>query len=128
MTPYQGHLAFAHDGKVLALELTSGIVDLVNAQSGKTLARLEDPNRERPGWMGFTPDGTRLVTIANYSRAIHVWDLRRIREGLAAIGLDCGSSRRLHRQTRGTRPSRCASRLTWAIWLRPLRRCHSRPS
>ena len=89
MTPYQGYLAFSHDGKVLAVELSSGIIDLVNAQSGKTLARLEDPNRDRPTWMGFTPDGTRLVTIANYSKAIHVWDLRRIRERLAGMDLDC---------------------------------------
>ena len=88
MTPYPGCLAFSPDRKVLAVELSSGIIDLVNAGSGKTLARLEDPNHDRPGWMGFTPDGTRLVTIANYSKAIHVWDLRRIRERLAEMDLD----------------------------------------
>jgi serine/threonine protein kinase/WD40 repeat protein/Flp pilus assembly protein TadD len=86
--PYPGHLAFSHDRKVLALELSSGIIDLVNAQSGKTLTRLEDPNRDRPTWMGFTPDGTRLVTIAAYSKAIHIWDLRRIRERLVEMDLD----------------------------------------
>jgi tetratricopeptide (TPR) repeat protein len=74
----------------MALELSSGTIDLVSAQNGKTLARLEDPNHDRPGWMGFTPDGTRLVTIANYSKAIHVWDLRGIRARLAEIDLDIG--------------------------------------
>jgi eukaryotic-like serine/threonine-protein kinase len=87
-TPYQGVLAFSRDGKVLAVELSTGIIDLVNAQSGKTLARLEDPNRDRPTWMGFTPDGTRLVTIANYSKAIHIWDLRTIGMQLASMHLD----------------------------------------
>jgi tetratricopeptide (TPR) repeat protein len=38
--------------------------------------------------MGFTPDGTQLVVVALYARAIHVWDLRAIRVRLKAMGLD----------------------------------------
>ena len=39
-------------------------------------------------WLGFTPDGAKLVAISTYSRAIHVWDLREIRRNLAAMQLD----------------------------------------
>ena len=48
--------------------------------------------RLRPGSpvkaMAFTPDGTRLVAPSADSRAIHVWDLRLIRQGLKDLGLD----------------------------------------
>ena len=38
--------------------------------------------------MRFTPDGTELVTASFYAKAIHVWDLRRIRARLKAMCLD----------------------------------------
>jgi tetratricopeptide (TPR) repeat protein len=38
--------------------------------------------------MGFTPDGTQLVVTASYVRAVHVWDLRAIRQRLKGMGLD----------------------------------------
>jgi WD40 repeat protein len=85
---HPGTVAFSPDGKVMALELSAGIIDLVDIDTGRTLARLEDPNRDRPGWMSFTPDGTQLVTSASHAKAIHVWDLRRIRERLVTMGLD----------------------------------------
>jgi hypothetical protein len=56
--------------------------------SGTTLAKLEGPNRDRATSLRFTPDGARLVSVAQYSRALHVWDLRAIRTELAAVGLD----------------------------------------
>jgi tetratricopeptide (TPR) repeat protein len=37
--------------------------------------------------MGFTADGGRLVAVAGYSRAIHVWDLGGIARQLGEIGL-----------------------------------------
>ena len=56
-----------------------------------TLAKLEDPYRDRPGWMSFTPDGARLVVVSPYAKNIHVWDLHSIRGQLATMGLDWDS-------------------------------------
>jgi hypothetical protein len=49
---------------------------------------LEDPHGDRATWIGFTPDGTQLVTTGQHARGIHIWDLRAIRRQLKAIGLD----------------------------------------
>ena len=40
----------------------------------------------RDGWAS-RPTAAKLVVIAGYSKAIHVWDLRRIGRDLVAIGL-----------------------------------------
>jgi len=40
------------------------------------------------GGMAFTPDGTKLVTSSSDDQAIHVWDLRAIREQLDQLRLD----------------------------------------
>ncbi len=84
---YPGWVAFSPDHALLALERSPAVVHLVDVPTGRTLAKLEDPNSHRAGWIGFTADGSRLVTVSYYSRAIHVWDLRRIARGLAAVGL-----------------------------------------
>ena len=52
------------------------------------MAKLEDPRSDRAQWLGFTPDGSGLVAISSFSRAIHVWDLAAIRRHLAAMHLD----------------------------------------
>jgi WD40 repeat protein len=88
LSSYPGALAFSRDGAVMALELSPGIIDLQEFRTGRTLAKLEDPNRDRVGWLCFTPDGSQLVNIATYSKVVHVWDLRAIRHQLAAMGLD----------------------------------------
>ena len=85
---YPGWVAFSPDRKLLALELSPAVIHLVDAATGRTVAKLEDPRSDRAQWLGFTPDGARLVAIATYSRAIHVWDLRAIRRHLAAMHLD----------------------------------------
>jgi serine/threonine protein kinase/WD40 repeat protein/Tfp pilus assembly protein PilF len=85
---YPGFVAFSRDGALMALELYPGVIHLREAVTGRTLARLEDPNRDRATWLGFTPDGTRLVTVATYAKTLHVWDLRTLRRELAEIGLD----------------------------------------
>ena len=84
---YPGWVAFSPDRKIVALELSPAVVHLLDAASGRTLARLQDPNSDRAAWLGFTPDGGRLVVVAGYSRAIHVWDLRKITHQLDEIGL-----------------------------------------
>ena len=88
---YPGWVAFSPDGKLLALELSPAVIHLVDAATGRTVAKLEDPRSDRAQWLGFTPDGSRLVAIATFSRAIHVWDLAAIRRHLAAMHLDWDS-------------------------------------
>jgi hypothetical protein len=52
------------------------------------VARLEAPEQNRLIPACFTPDGTRLIAFGAETRALHVWDLRRIRKGLVELGLD----------------------------------------
>src|SRR5260370_29352103 len=72
----------------MALEMAPGVVHLKEAGTGRTVARLEDPHGDRPTWLGFTPDGTKLVVAASFASAVHVWDLRAIRTRLQAMNLD----------------------------------------
>src|SRR5262249_8407261 len=76
---YPGHVAFSPDGRQMAVEMAPGIIHLKEVATGRTVAKLEDPHGDRATWQGFTPDGTQLVVVAGYARAIHVWDLRAIR-------------------------------------------------
>jgi hypothetical protein len=68
--------------------MAPGVLHLKDAASGRTVARLEDPHGDRATWQGFTPDGTRLVVASIFASAVHVWDLRAIRERLKAMDLD----------------------------------------
>jgi WD40 repeat protein len=87
-TPFPGWVAFSPDGKLMALEMAPAVIHLKEVATGRTVARLEDPFGDRATWQGFTPDGTRLVVVAKYARAIHVWDLRSIRARLKEMNLD----------------------------------------
>jgi eukaryotic-like serine/threonine-protein kinase len=82
-------VAFAADGGTFAFEEGNGTVRLVDPDTGRTLAQLEDPNRDRADELTFSADGTQLVTNGE-GNWIHVWDLRAIRGQLAERGLDWG--------------------------------------
>ena len=81
-----GSVSFSADGKLIALE-PGGHVGLVDAATGRDLARIEGPSRDNLRSITFSPDGTLLAGAADF-RSIHVWDLRAVRRELAAIGLD----------------------------------------
>ncbi len=85
---FPGHVAFSPDGRLIALEMEPAVIHLKELATGRTVAKLEDPQGDRATWQGFTPDGTRLVVVAAYADAIHVWDLRAVRSRLAGMGLD----------------------------------------
>jgi WD40 repeat protein len=85
----RGLLAFTADGKQMAVEVQRGLLALVEVESGRELARLEDPNQDGTSSMVFSRDGSRLVAVnMSDSGTIHVWDLRAIREQLKELGLD----------------------------------------
>jgi tetratricopeptide (TPR) repeat protein len=75
------------DGKLLAVETGHGVVRLVDPDSGREYARLEDANQDRARHMAFSPDGTQLV-VNSEGLWLRSWDLRAIREELARRGLD----------------------------------------
>jgi eukaryotic-like serine/threonine-protein kinase len=82
-----GH-CFSPNGRIVVVVDPSRAIRLVEAASGRALARLESPDLCGVGDATFSPDGSRLVVTSNDPRAVHVWDLRKIRRTLAAIGLD----------------------------------------
>jgi WD40 repeat protein len=88
LAPYPGHVAFSPDGRLMALEMAPAVIHLMEAATGRTVAKLEDPHGDRATWQGFTPDGTQLAVIASYAGAIHIWDLSAIRARLKAMDLD----------------------------------------
>lgn len=73
------------DNSLAVLNLENGVFRLVEMASGRELARLEDPD-QYAGFARFTSDGTKLVAQAQ--NGLRVWDLRRIRQELARLGLD----------------------------------------
>ena len=79
--------AFSPDGRVAVVRTMSGAVCLVDPETGKEYARLEDPNRDR-GLAFFSADGAAVLTACDESAKVHVWDLRAIRRVLATRGLD----------------------------------------
>jgi serine/threonine protein kinase/WD40 repeat protein/Tfp pilus assembly protein PilF len=81
---------FSPDGRLLAVEDTgsAGVIRLVRTESGVDLARLEAPEQTRLLPRCFTPDGTQLIAVGVDTLALHVWDLRAIRQGLAELRLD----------------------------------------
>jgi hypothetical protein len=84
-----GWATFTADGRVIATSVALGVLALIDPATGREYARLEDPNQhDFGGFFAFTPDGTQLITISALSLAIHVWDLRLIRQQLAELGLD----------------------------------------
>jgi WD40 repeat protein len=85
---YPGYVVFTPDRKLMALEMTPGVIHLQEVASGRIVAKLEDPYGDLSTWMQFTPDGTQLIVAARYAGAIHRWDLRAIRAGLKTMNLD----------------------------------------
>ena len=91
---YPGKSSRTRGGRVLPRPNPSGygrspaVIHLVDAATGRTMAKLEDARSDIAQWLGFTADEARLVAISTFSRATHVWDLRAIREYLAGMNLD----------------------------------------
>ena len=71
----------------MALGIAPDQVLLADAATGRELARLTTLQPVTPTPLAFSPDGTKLVASTNQKTAL-VWDLRRIRDQLAPLGLD----------------------------------------
>jgi WD40 repeat protein len=79
-------LAVSPDGEVLAVPNSPDVLCLLDAESFAPIAALTAPE---PGFINrhvFSPDG-RLLAAA-VSNVIHLWDLARLNDHLADLGLD----------------------------------------
>src|SRR5262249_53649781 len=79
--------AFTGDGRLMALGIAPDQVMLADAATGRELARLATLHSVTPAPIVFSPDGTLLIAGTNQNTVL-VWDLRRIRDQLAPMGLD----------------------------------------
>jgi WD40 repeat protein len=82
--------AFSPDGRYVAAETGGGVLRVVEVDSGREAARLEDPSGDRAETRAWSPDGGRLVVVAHGQRSVHVWDLRAARRELEAVRLADG--------------------------------------
>ena len=73
--------------RMLAVAISRSTVRLVEAATGRELATLEAPDRLDINWIAFNADGTQLAVVGG-SGPIQLWDLRLIRQQLAAMKLD----------------------------------------
>jgi serine/threonine protein kinase/WD40 repeat protein len=81
-------LAFAPDSRTVIYGDNTATLILVEVETGRELARFEDPEQMRPAQLEFTPDGSQLVTTLIDRPYLRVWDLRAIRRRLADLRLD----------------------------------------
>jgi WD40 repeat protein/tetratricopeptide (TPR) repeat protein len=81
------YVGFSPDGR-LAAWCGKGFVAVTDAETGREVVRLEDPHQDGLVGATFSPDGALLMGSTNDSHCVRVWDLRKIRAGLAGLGLD----------------------------------------
>jgi WD40 repeat protein len=88
-----GVMAFSRDGTILALAWSRHLLRLVDPASGQELATLTAPDPQPISHIGFSPDDGQLA-VTTENQLIHLWDLRQLRRGLRALGLDWGKPTR----------------------------------
>src|SRR5262249_1060420 len=86
-----GVMAFTPDGRLLAVTRARRVIQLVDTETGESLATLEppDPGAEGIFSMCFNGDGSTLVAATSNHR-LQIWDVWEIRRQLQAMGLDWG--------------------------------------
>jgi WD40 repeat protein len=82
-----GYVAFAGDSRLLALAYGRNVIHLYDAGAWQHLASLETPGQRDVTGLALSPDGSRLA-VATADGGLGLWDLRRLRERLAALSLD----------------------------------------
>jgi WD40 repeat protein len=104
MTATSRHLGITPDGSAVAVPYSQETVRLVRAESFAEIATLTAPE---PGLViatDISPDGTLLLATAG--PRLHLWDLRRLRQELKALGLDWDLSEYPPAPPRNARPLR----------------------
>src|SRR5678815_5954455 len=78
-------VAFSPDGRIAAFSASDHEIRLVVVQTGEELATL--PSSRLLTCLAFSPDGDQLATVSEPGY-FQLWNLRKLREELAAINLD----------------------------------------
>jgi serine/threonine protein kinase/WD40 repeat protein len=81
-------LTFSTDSRTAIYDDNTGTLILAEVETGRELARLEDPEQSRLNAVALTPDGSQLVVTLRDRPYLRVWDLRAIRRRLAELRLD----------------------------------------
>ena len=71
----------------MSLTRTLSHVQLIDPATGRELAALEHPDPQTISGLAFSPSGTQLA-VATEGHVVQLWDLRRLRQELAALKLD----------------------------------------
>ena len=71
----------------MAITPSPRVVQLIETATGRALASLSCPNPQEIRGLCFSPDNSQLA-VATADPAIQVWDIRHIRQRLAAMRLD----------------------------------------
>jgi WD40 repeat protein len=74
------------DCRLAAIPTSTGL-RLSEIESDREIAVFEAPDLDPIDQVLFTPDGTKLVSVA-FAKGVHVWDLRLIRRELRQLDLD----------------------------------------
>jgi WD40 repeat protein/tetratricopeptide (TPR) repeat protein len=80
--------AFSPDNRLRAYGTNEGAIHLVSPETDQKIATLPPPEVTRSGSLTFSADGSRLLARGGDTGSLYVFDLRRIREQLAELGLD----------------------------------------
>ncbi|HEX5270538.1 MAG TPA: hypothetical protein VFW33_08640, partial [Gemmataceae bacterium] len=97
--------AFSPDGALRAVGDAEGTIRLLAADAETEIARLPSPEQGAVWPTGFSPDGARLLAGGDESGALYVFDLRRLREQLADLGLDWDAAPYPPRKPEEARPA-----------------------
>jgi tetratricopeptide (TPR) repeat protein len=79
---------FSPDNRVRALGTGEGGIRLVSSDTDREIARLPSPEVGLVSPHAFSPDGALLLARGSETGSLYVFDLRRLREQLAELGLD----------------------------------------
>jgi WD40 repeat protein len=84
---YNACVAFAPNGQLMAVTDSVFTVRLLEMATGRELATFGMPEPQLIYCLAFSPDGSQLA-VGGFTPVIYLWDLRLIRQELAALKLD----------------------------------------
>jgi serine/threonine protein kinase/WD40 repeat protein/tetratricopeptide (TPR) repeat protein len=81
-------LVFSPDGGLVAFATETRVVRLCDTATGKPVADVPGPDNVTYWPWGFSADGGRLIATPPDRSSLVVWDLRKVRGQLKAVGMD----------------------------------------
>lgn len=87
--------AFTSDSRLIAVVKQLNRVELFDTAKWNQVAVLSAPDAQLVNWMTFNP-GNQSLAVATRGDAMHLWDLAKINDRLAPLGLDWTSGSLAH--------------------------------